>query len=443
MNSHELVEKIKELQSAHGSKAKTEVLKKYSEDEDFMKFLRYLLDPMLTYKVSEQALRKAVDSVLPEDLPRYPAYLERSGIFDACEWMAGKSAASKEDLKNLACFLFLYPAEIREVFIGLLSKSLRLGVTNTTVNKVIPGLIHEWSVQQAYPIDKYPLKPGTHFWLTQKLNGVRATYFQGKLYARTGQEYTGLEHIISDIKAVLGDMDLVLDGELTLHPSCRDGMNDNECFRKSTGIINSDDADKTSICYTVFDALPENEFFNGESFLSYRDRRKIFLDPLSKSFFFLYAEDGYENVSILPVLYEGEDQSRIDELLDQMVREDKEGLMVNLDVTYKCRRHNGILKVKRFYTMDLPILKCEEGSGRLSGTLGAFVVDFKGNEVRVGSGFSDEQRASFWKDREEIIGTLCEVKYKEISYDKGTGEESLQFPIFVTLRTDKDAVSYG
>ena len=35
------------------------------------------------------------------------------------------------------------------------------------------------------------------------------------------------------------------------------------------------------------------------------------------------------------------------------------------------------------------------------------------------------------------------VKYKEISQDKTTGAESLQFPVFVTLRTDKNEPSYG
>ena len=93
--------------------------------------------------------------------------------------------------------------------------------------------------------------------------------------------------------------------------------------------------------------------------------------------------------------------------------------------------------------MDLPIIRCEEGSGRLSGTLGAFVLDYKGNEVNVGSGFTDEQRAAFWENRENLSGILCEVKYKEISSDKKTKSESLQFPVFVTLRTDKSEVSYG
>jgi len=35
------------------------------------------------------------------------------------------------------------------------------------------------------------------------------------------------------------------------------------------------------------------------------------------------------------------------------------------------------------------------------------------------------------------------VKYKEVSYDKSTGAESLQFPVFVGIRNDKEGVSYG
>lgn len=45
--------------------------------------------------------------------------------------------------------------------------------------------------------------------------------------------------------------------------------------------------------------------------------------------------------------------------------------------------------------------------------------------------------------RYKMPGRLCEVKYKEISYDKNTGAESLQFPVFISIRTDKDEVSYG
>lgn len=93
--------------------------------------------------------------------------------------------------------------------------------------------------------------------------------------------------------------------------------------------------------------------------------------------------------------------------------------------------------------MDLPIIRCEEGNGRLEGTLGAFVLNYKDNEVRVGSGFTDEQRQAFWSQADNLLGVLCEVKYKEISSDKSTGQESLQFPVFMGLREDKMEVSYG
>ena len=132
----------------------------------------------------------------------------------------------------------------------------------------------------------------------------------------------------------------------------------------------------------------------------------------------------------------------IDHYLEKMVADDKEGLMLNRDSRYYRKRHSGILKVKRFYTVDLKVTAVEEGSGRLAGMLGAFVVDYKGNSVNVGSGMSDEQREEFWRNRESLPGRVIEVKYKEESRDKKTGLPSLQFPIFVSLREEGKEESY-
>lgn len=417
---------INALQRESSTLKKQEVLRRCKDDEDFRKLLYYALNPMLTYKVSEQALSRPVQY--------NPAItLVLCDIYTICETLSQRRAVDDVTLYQVCAFLDACVPHEKEFFTKLLAKTLRLGVTAKTVNKVIPGLIPEWEVQQAYPIDKYPLQDGTWFALTQKLNGVRATFYKGELLARSGVPYEGLQHITAILKRPEFD-GLVFDGELTLMN--KGTLSDNEAFRKATGIINSDDEDKTSICYTIFDVIPEAEFDNGTSMITYSVRRTL-LDSINT----VLPHD--DCVSILPVLYMGHDQSKIDELLEQMVREDKEGLMVNLDVPYKRKRHNGILKVKRFYTMDLPIIKCEEGSGRLTGALGAFVLNYKGNEVRVGSGFTDEQREAYWQRRGELAGTLCEVKYKEISSDKNTGAESLQFPVFITLRTDKEDVSYA
>lgn len=415
---------IRCLQRVKGANKKQEVLREFQGDEDFRKLLYYALNPMLTYKISEQRLRTPV---------KYnPAItLTMLDIFDICEHLSKRKALDDTTVYQVCVFVQnMCPPHEAELYIELLSKTLRLGVTAKTVNKVMPGLIPEWEVQQAYPIEKYPLKDGVWFSLTQKLNGVRATYYKGKLYARSGVPYEGLGHITDILGKVHGCY--VFDGELTLLD--KGNLSDNEAFRKATGIINSDDPHKTQVCYTIFDIINTPEFECDKCVMTYKARRTA-LEALSG----LISDD---HVKVLPVLYMGTDQSKIPELLEQMVREDKEGLMVNLDVPYKRKRHNGILKVKRFYTMDLPIIGWERGTGRLSDTLGALVLDYKGSEVKVGSGFSDEQRAAFWTDRENLLGKLCEVKYKEVSCDKTTGAESLQFPVFVAIRTDKNDVNY-
>lgn len=421
------ISKIISVKNEAGLKRKIQIIKENKYDEDFCKLLYYSLNPFLTYKISEQTIRKSV----------YRQAENRAAMndfFDICETLSKMNALDNETVCTVCAFVrSLSDQNEAEVYIQILSKTLRLGVTAKTVNKVIPGLIPEWEVQQAFPIDKYHIPPGTWFTLTQKLNGVRATYYNGQLYARSGLTYTGLEHI-ADALSNAAPNDLVFDGELTLKD--RGGLSDNEAFRVATGIINSDAVDKTMICFTVFDVIPAEEFESGASKDNYSTRR-LLLNKIET----LLSLSG--SVKILPILYCGTNQSKIDELLDQMVREDKEGLMLNLDVPYQRKRHSGILKIKRFYTMDLPILRCEEGSGRLKGTLGALILDYMGNEVGVGSGFTDEQRHSYWQRRDSLPGTLCEVKYKEISSDKNTGNKSLQFPVFIQLRTDKDDVSFG
>lgn len=425
---NDTISAIYDLQKAKGAIAKKQVIENNKNNSGFREFLYYALHPLLTYKVSEKTLRKPTGIEFAFD-SRYDS------IFDICRTLSARRALDDTTLTSVQHFLYLQEPSQRDLYTKLLAKTLRLGVTAKTVNKVIPGLIPEWDVQQAYPIDKFPILPGEWFALTEKLNGVRATYYHGRLYARSGEEHKGMDHIEDFLQKTVG-LDMVFDGELTL--ADKTGLTDNEAFRKATGIINADigTCDKTVICFTVFDVLPADEFDSGRSEATYVCRRMTLDDVYAPMF---------ENscVRVLPLLYQGKDAKKVDELLAEMVSNDKEGLMCNLDVPYKCKRHNGILKVKKFYTMDLPIVACEEGSGRLAGRLGAFVLDFRGNEVRVGSGFTDEERFWFWQRRESMIGKLCEVKYKEISCDKNTGAESLQFPVFVALRADKTTPSYG
>lgn len=419
LNFTDACRKMKYLAAEGGANAKAVYIASNKTDGMFLTLLFYALNPRMTYHLSEKTLSEG-ETAEPrfDNLPEWCEYLSKQkGIDDAT---AAEVRGYLETLSH----------DEKEIAAGILSKTLRLGVTEVSVNKVIPNLIPEWEVQQAYSIEKYPVRKGTEFWLTQKLNGVRATVYDGQIIGRSGAPFEGLDHITKDLEEY---PDIVFDGELLLKN--KGNLSDNEAFRTATGIINSDAEDKTEICFTVFDVIPKDEFDGEAEAVTIYSKRRQILDSMRESV-------SGDHVRILPCLYHGSDTTQIDALLDRMVQEDKEGLMVNFDTPYRRTRHKGILKVKRFYTMDLPVIGYEEGVGRLKGTLGALILDYKGNPVNVGTGFTYHEREECWQNKDRLIGTLCEVKYKEVSSDKKTGRESLQFPVFVRFRKDKTKVSY-
>ena len=93
-------------------------------------------------------------------------------------------------------------------------------------------------------------------------------------------------------------------------------------------------------------------------------------------------------------------------------------------------------------TCDIKCIAVEEGEGKYAGTLGKIVCDYKGFTLRVGSGFTDEQRNLYWNNQSEIVNQIVEIQYFEESKDKKTGDLSLRFPVFKRVRDDKDEVSY-
>ena len=118
--------------------------------------------------------------------------------------------------------------------------------------------------------------------------------------------------------------------------------------------------------------------------------------------------------------------------------------MINIaSAPYECKRTANLLKVKEMYTMDLKIIGFDEGlvGSKFEGTLGAIVVDYKGHEVKVGSGYTDDERKFFWENKDDLIDRVIEVQYFEETEDTD-GNLSLRFPVYVQLREVGKEVSY-
>ena len=408
------------LASTSSIKVKKQLLAERRDDGNVKKYLDYLLNPFFVTGISEKKIRKVVSVERP---------IQFHSFDELMAYVRKNHTGSDDILASVQAYLDSVNPELRTFYIGIITKTIRVGCDAKTVNDALGyEFIPQWEVQQAYQIGKLKMNENEWFSLSQKLNGVRGTYFEGKLISRQGKEFTGLEHILEDIRQLIPNSDeWVVDGELIRKNV--EHISDNENFRLTTGILSQEDGDKRQIQLVIFDILPKAEFLRGESQLRYRDRLEQLKDLEQR-----IQRRNLSNLRIVDVLYTGNDMSMISKCLDRMVAEGKEGLMLNRNCKYFTRRHNGILKVKQFYTVDLEIVDLEEGTGRLSGTLGAFVVRYKNNYLRVGSGMTDDQRKKFWDDGLNLIGRVIEVKYKDESYDRRTGLRSLQFPTFVQLR---------
>ena len=317
----------------------------------------------------------------------------------------------------------------------MITKTFRLGADAKLVNQCIPGLIPVFNVMLGTSIEKTKLKGDEYIFISKKLNGCRAAFIGNKIMTRQGKEYIGLDHIIRDLYS-LGLRDYFVDGELLYKNE--EGLSDSEAFQKGTGIAMSKNEDKTSLKFVIFDVFPLEEFWTGKSKDSYSKRKQSLLEIEEN----IESLDTIKNIEVVPICYEGTDHSEIWKWLDFAEENDWEGIMLNLDTPYECKRTKKLIKVKKFFSADLMCTGMEEGSGRNKGTLGALICDYKGYPVNVGSGFSDSDRKHIWSHPDEVISNIVTVKYKEETKNK-EGGISIQFPVFETIRFDKDSPSYN
>lgn len=427
MNIQIVYDICKELQNTSSTIEKQNLLKRYENNELFKQTLKFLLDPMIVTGISKKKINKSVNITYTE---------VESGDYDLLDLFDYVKAHNTGTDDNIA-FVQWYintltdDEELQDFIKSIITKSLKLGIDVKTANKVYgKDFIPMLNVMLGTSIEKCKIPQGTWFSISQKLNGSRCFYYKGKLYTRQGKVYTGCEHIIKDIEKLseFYNEDWVYDGELILKDN---SLTDSEKFQKGVGIANSDNETKEELKLVIFDVLPTKEFENGKSQFVYSSR-KVILENIRKGI----EKLDLSNIEIVPMFYEGTDQNEIWKWLDYAEENDMEGVMVNLDTPYECKRTKNLIKVKKFFDTDLRCIGIEQGSGKYANTLGAIVCDYKGNELRVGSGFTDEQRDYYWNNPSEIIGKTVTIKYKEETKNKNGGQ-SLQFPVWVTTRFDK------
>lgn len=425
----EVIKLFKQIQETSSTNDKKAIISANKDNELFKKCLVFLLDGNINTGISNKRLKKNIEMTNHIDVT--------CDFEDIMEYLKINNSGRDSDISIVQGFIANQHEEDKEFYEQMITKSFKLGADSKVINSVIPGLIPTFEIQQAYPLsEKNEPKDGEWFALSQKLNGNNCSYYKGKLISRQGKEFKGLQHIIDDIEKLPNHENFFFNGELMRKNT--DNISDDQNFQIGTGIINSENEDKSCIYFNIYEVLPIEEFEKGESKLTYKNRRHDVLNPLSIAIY----RAGLENISVIPIIYEGTDKSKIKELLNQADSDGWEGLMLNKDTKWKNKRNNGILKVKSFKHADILCTGVVEGDGKYKGTLGNIICNYKGFDLSIGSGFLDSDRDYYWKHKNEIVGKIIQVKYKCETKNK-KGGISLQFPIFQCIRFDKDTESYN
>lgn len=423
---------VNRMRESNSRLHKQEVLRQYKDDPIICRYLEIAFDPFKVYGISTKKLTKTVD---------VKGITAVNTIFELFDYLEVHNTGRDTDIgvcQGILNRVASTDSESAELLVSLICKDLSIGCDSKTINKEIPALIPTFNIQLA---NKYFDKPqfieGKTFAITTKIDGGRVIALKenGKVsfFTRVGQKYEGLVDLEEEMSRLLPD-NICLDGEITLLD--KGDLSSKEQYKETMKIVRTKDKEKHGIKMLVFDCMSAEDFKQQRCALTYEERRtkldRIFRQDLSKLKYF----------ELLPLLYVGADTNRIAELLEEEITKGEEGIMINIwDALYEFKRTNSLLKCKKFNSCDLRIIGFEEGTGKYTGMLGAFICEYKGNWVKVGSGLTDELRKEIWDNQLKYQDTIIEISFFEETRDS-TGKESLRFPTFKDFRPDKTEPNY-
>lgn len=203
------------------------------------------------------------------------------------------------------------------------------------------------------------------FWISEKLDGVRA-YWDGKnLISRQGNIFNAPLWFTKDFP------DTQIDGELWIARNQ---------FEQVSGIVRKQKATTEQwqkISFMIFDLPSSSENFNERI----KIMEKIVADSASPHLKMITQQKVQSN-------------TQLQLLLEQVLSQGGEGLMLHKgSAYYQAKRSKDLMKLKKQQDAEALVLQHLPGEGRNSGRLGALLVKNRAGIIfKIGTGFSDLER---------------------------------------------------
>ena len=425
----EVQEFVDRLKSTNSTNDKIAIIKEYKDVYKIEKLLKYTYSPFKQFHVTSANLKKNKD--IKKD-----GY-QSASLFYLLDALSNRTITGHDAIGYVNSFVEAHPG-CEELIHCVIDKNLKTRTGADLINKAIPGCVPTFKVALANSYDKQKGKVNfdTQTWFaSQKLDGVRCLAMvdeKGKcnFYSRQGKTFDTLNVLRDEIES-LNLCNMVFDGEVCLMDES--GAEDfqgimKEIKRKEHTIQNPK--------YKVFDYLLLDEFDNQTSPRKLSERLTCF-NLISDAF--------AEKLNCINLLeqWKVESEEHFQELAELATKNNWEGLILRKDSEYKGKRSNDLLKVKKFFDEEYVVKSVETAIHRIivngkeveEEMLGSVIIEHKGCDVGVGSGFDQEERRRYFKNPELIIGKTITVQYFEETMNQD-GCHSLRFPVVKHIYTN-------
>ena len=232
------------------------------------------------------------------------------------------------------------------------------------------------------------------WWMSEKLDGVRAVWDGYTLATRAGNEINAPASFVSSLPRGVG-----LDGELWAGRGT---------FQSVVGAYRRIDAESwRPIRYAVFDAPAAAGGFE--------ERQQLLRDVLT----------GSTGPAVVLEQQRCGGRDELAAVLSKIVRAGGEGVMLREPGSaYQPKRSASLLKVKTFLDDEATVIGYEPGTGRNRSSVGALVARMQdGTVFRVSSGLTDSLRR-----KPPRVGTVFTFKFQQMT-DAGVP----RFPAFLRI----------
>jgi DNA ligase-1 len=415
---------LQQMNSSNSSNNKVEIMR--SVDRHVRRVLYYTYNSFMQYNVTTKVINKRKDLVNKDT--------KFVSIFNLLDSLNQRLITGHKAIEETNGFILNNP-EYKELLGLILDRNLKIRVSVKLINKALPGLIPTFNVALAAKYDDKTKKKVDFskdvWYVSRKLDGVRCLIVvddkgKAKSFSRAGKQFHTLSLVENEIEK-LGVKNVVYDGEM-----CIVDEKGNEDFQNIMKEIGRKDHTIQQGLFQIFDFIPYEIFKKGTSDSGTFSQRVFALQNLLLGGNHMYI-DFLEQIPV-------SNFEEIESLSLSASEKGWEGLMLRKNSTYKGKRSDDILKLKTFHddeykvvdTFSGPFRYIKEGLEVEEEMLSGVAIEHKGNIVRVGSGFSIDQRKHLYNNPKDILGKTITVQYFEESQNQN-GEYSLRFPVIKVI----------